>query len=1155
MGFHVLIGVSVVLALVMPVAALAQSEVVEAPGVFDALDEPRWITITTTESGNTYALVASYLDNAVQIIDVTDPNSPVPVAAIRDGEDGFEALGGGNAITVTTVGGNTYALVASYLENAVQIIDVTDPTSPVPVAAIRDGEDGFEALAGPFDIEVVAASGTTYILVASWLDGAVQVVDMSEPTSPVPVAAIRDGEDGFEDLGGAISIAMVDTQDGTYALVAGFTDDAIQIVDVTDPATPLPAGVIADGFGLSQPTHIDTATISGKMYAVVSSYAENYVQIIDVTDLAAPSEAAVMKDDEDGFDALLSASRVEVIAASGSTYLLVSGFNDNAIQIVDVTDPYAPSPAGIIADGNDGFDGLRGASSMATVTTPDRTYVLVTAYTDDAVQIIDMTDPLAPLAVTSIHDAQDSPAKNVGMVDVPLDMTAVIDRFDIDGIEARVTATVTDAALMYAASGEEGAFGIMDAPRKHAPESFVLDMDSGMVVFHSVDAGLEDVFQNTLSEADRPLGVILDDIAVNGGTWVNHMFPHPDTSIIQEKRSWLYEHGGYIFGAGYYLHDAEAQVAVDGMVDRYKSDGTAAFDEIVATDSPSLFVHLDSPPDVLFQTAAKPYEQIIGELEVYGYTWVSYITQNPGAGIPQTVRMWLAMHDGHIFGSGYYLPDSRILSLVGGAHLLYQSHGEAAFDMITPERSADTDALYPLVLDFDAGKTVAHGAYPHLLGAIPVGSIQRADIPWPLIQERLLTDGSVWISYVFTNPDTRTDQLKRTYLQLHDGYIFASGYYLPDARVQAVVDLAVAGYRSAGDASFEEINNSAESRADDSLYVVVQTQTGTTLASGAPSDYVADLDGLVVNSNRDLLVIYDDLVEDGSAWFEWTAINPSTGTEQVKRAWLYLYDDLLFQSGYYLPDSEIQSVVDRTVFLYRNEGVAAFDAITPEASADTDEPYPFVLAFDTSDTVAHGAFPHLLGEVPSASLHQGDKTWPQIQEELLTSGGTWASYVFINPDTGTDQKKRAWLYLHDGYVFAAGYYIRDSQVQAIVNNAILMYQSDPENALSTINALSEREPTSTYPFAVNASTYTIVAHGSNPLRIGTLALSLTEADRPAEEILADLRDNRGTWSHYTLINPLTGEEESKRSWLSLHDGYIFGSGYYDIGIDTGETTE
>ncbi|MYB47123.1 MAG: hypothetical protein F4X71_05250, partial [Cenarchaeum sp. SB0662_bin_33] len=84
--YHVALAVFVVM-------VSAHSNISMADEVnFDALDEPRWITTITNELGSTYALVASYLDNAVQLIDVTDPAKPVPVASIRDGVGGFDGL-------------------------------------------------------------------------------------------------------------------------------------------------------------------------------------------------------------------------------------------------------------------------------------------------------------------------------------------------------------------------------------------------------------------------------------------------------------------------------------------------------------------------------------------------------------------------------------------------------------------------------------------------------------------------------------------------------------------------------------------------------------------------------------------------------------------------------------------------------------------------------------------------------------------------------------------------------------------------------------------------------------------------------------------------------------------------------------------------------
>ena len=1217
----ILMSVLILVATITPITALAQSEsdgtmmMADVQAAFDALDEPRWITITTTELGSTYALVASYLDNAVQVIDVTDPTSPMPVASIRDGEGGFEALGGGSALVVTTISGNTYALVASQLEHAVQVIDVTDPTSPMPVASIRDGEGGFEALAEPYDIEAVTISGTTYALVPSIRDSAVQIIDLTNPASPTPAGVIRDGEDGFDDIGNAIGIAIAATPDHTYALVASSSDHAVQIIDLTNPTSPAPAGVIRNGdggIGLITPTHIDVVTIAETNYALVASFDGDYIRVIDLTNPTSPVPVASIRDGEGGFEALQSASRIATFTVPAGTFVLTSGHADHAVQIIDLTDPANPAPAGAIYDGEGDFEGLRGASSIATVTALGHTYALVTSYEDDAVQIIDVTDPRAPLAVTAIFDYERAPAADT-ITSPPLDPLTIVERFTPESIQARVQAAVTDAVLLYASEGDD-ALDNISARALHAPEAFVLDAEATRVVAHSAGASLISQPESTwigggavavpttdqsttdtdlgplsglhleggvhhhddsttdtdlgpLSRSDRPLNEILNDINLNGGTWVYHMFSHPDTGIVQQKHSWLYEHDGYIFGSGYYLHDTEVQTLVEKAVDLYKSKGDAAFGEItpedrIITDDVYVFVlnvdtartvaHGITPSlvgtisDTFLYKAEKPYKQIIDELELYGHTWISYVFLNPSADTAQIKRTWLELHDGYIFASGYYLPDSRVQSLAEGAQLLYQSQGQTAFDIITPEVRAHSDALYPYVLNATTTEEVANGAFPEQVGRI-AAQLVLPDRPVGEIRADLARDGHTWITYVQPNPDTNTNQVKRAYMQLHDGYVFGSGYYLPDSRVQAVVDLAVSSYKSVGTNSFAAIDEGVGLDIGDSLYASVRTLNGIEVASGASDERVDEFGGLEVANDRDLQTIYENLFEDGSVWIERVTINPATGTEQVKRSWLYLFDEYIFLSGYYLPDSEVQSVVDNALFMYKNLGEIAFDIITPEEHILTDDIYPFVISADDYRTVAHGTLPDFVGKCCSDAIQTtGDRLFEDVLAELDEDGGAWVTYTFLNPNTGTDQKKRTWLALHDGYIFGSGYYVRDSQVQSIVNNVIQTYQLDPENAFATISSISAGSTTQTYPFVINAATYEIEAHGANTDRIGDTSVALTQADRSVEEILADLESNSGTWSHYNFTNPLTNMVEEKRSWLSLYDGYIFGSGYYDI---------
>ena len=68
-----------------------------------------------------------------------------PVAHMTDGTDGFEEREGSKEITVATIGPSTYVLVSAYDDDGVQIIGITDPFDPSPVAAMTDGETGLKS--------------------------------------------------------------------------------------------------------------------------------------------------------------------------------------------------------------------------------------------------------------------------------------------------------------------------------------------------------------------------------------------------------------------------------------------------------------------------------------------------------------------------------------------------------------------------------------------------------------------------------------------------------------------------------------------------------------------------------------------------------------------------------------------------------------------------------------------------------------------------------------------------------------------------------------------------------------------------------------------------------------------------------------------------
>ena len=1153
-------------AVAMPMSAWANTE----SNGFEALEGARSIAVATI-SDRTYALTASLQGDAIQIIDITDPANPLPVAGIFDGQDGF-VLTDVADVAIVAVGDKTYALAANLGAGSIQVIDITDPANPLPVAGIFDGQDGFD-LGGPSGIAILTTSDKMYALVANLLSNSIQIIDITDPANPLQVATLVDGQDGFDALDGVRTIELAEISGTIYAFGAGWNDDAVQIIDVTDPANPLPvAGIFdgQDGFdALASADSIGVAAVSEGVYALVASATDYAIQIIDVTDPSNPLPAASLFDGQDGFD-LGSPSGIAILTTSDKTYALVANLFSNSLQIIDITDPADPLPAATLADGQDGFDALGGAYGVALTTVGGSTYALVAASNDDAVQVIDVTDPTNPLPAASIID--DEGALGVSDTAAEADTSVVAQlRFNTASIEARVQALVTDTVLLYNSGGEASFDDINSSGSPTSADGlypFVLDAETFEVEADGADPAQVGTIHSAFEGADRPFDQIREDLHRDGAMWLNHMQANPDTGTEQLKRTWLYLHDGHVFGSGYHVHDSQVQTIVDEAVRMYESDGTDAFDAItpekpIITDELYVFVldatdaqtvaHeitpslVDQTFDTFLYRAEKPYTQIIAELNRDGHTWTSYVFTNPDAHTQQIQRTWLVMHEGYIFASGYHLPDSRVQSLVEGAILLYQSNGEEAFDTITPPRPVYTDALYPFVLNFTTTETVAHGAFPDLLETISTTFLNEADRPYEQIQADLIQNGSTWISYVFLNPDTRTDQLKRAWLTLHDGYIFASGYYLPDSRVQSVVDAAISAYRSIGTESFDILNSGAESL-EDSLYATVLNRDGTILANGAPTIAISHAEGLAVERDRSPLAIYGDLLRDGHVWVEDINLHPITLTEQIRRTWLYQYDDYIFSSGYFHADSEVQSQVDRAVFLYRTHGQAAFDMITPNEPRDDEAAlYPFVITANNYTTVAHGAIPGFVGECCSDAIQNtGDPPFEVVLQDISETGGAWVIYNFTNPDTGTTQPKRTYLYQYGEFIFGSGYYIDDARAQALARNAIHLYNAQPTTVFAQINAVADaEEAVQLYTFVIDPETLEIRAQGIGPDGAGTDLAALTGADRATDEILAALEDTSGTWSEYDAVNPLTGEIEPKRSWLTTHDGLIFGVGYYN----------
>ena len=171
-----------------------------------------------------------------------------------------------------------------------QIIDVTNPVHPTPVSAVFDDSGGFSALYVANDVAVFEQENRIYAVVAARYDDGVQIIDVTNPVHPTPASAVFDDSGGFSALGGANDVAVFEQGSRIYAVVAARDhDDGVQIIDVTNPVHPTPASAVFDDSGgfsaLGGAVDVAIFEQGNRIYAVVTAFDDDGVQIIDVTQL------------------------------------------------------------------------------------------------------------------------------------------------------------------------------------------------------------------------------------------------------------------------------------------------------------------------------------------------------------------------------------------------------------------------------------------------------------------------------------------------------------------------------------------------------------------------------------------------------------------------------------------------------------------------------------------------------------------------------------------------------------------------------------------------------------------------------------------------------------------------------------------------------
>lgn len=254
-----------------------------------------------------------------------------------------------NAVQVAVHG--DYAFLTQYANQALIVLDISDPSNPLPVTSLNLPNQA----QGP-----IVISGN-YAYVGLIMSSGLSVVDISDPTNPSIVG-------GYAPLGRCRDIAV----DGDYAYIAaGFA--GMVVLDISNPANP--SLLATSGLGYAH-----TISCSGDYVYVVTEW--NGWNIYDVSDPANPTIIGTY---------MPPSGYGSKFAVSGDICYLAGGYNGlaNDLMVLDISDPTNPSLIGVLET-----PGIIGYSPTVS---GDYLYIGEKLGANVDLLVVDISDPTAPV--------------------------------------------------------------------------------------------------------------------------------------------------------------------------------------------------------------------------------------------------------------------------------------------------------------------------------------------------------------------------------------------------------------------------------------------------------------------------------------------------------------------------------------------------------------------------------------------------------------------------------------------------------------------------------------------------------------------------------------------------------------------------------------
>ena len=498
--------------------------------------------------------------------------------------------------------------------------------------------------------------------------------------------------------------------------------------------------------------------------------------------------------------------------------------------------------------------------------------------------------------------------------------------------------------------------------------------------------------------------------------------------------------------------------------------------------------------------------------------------------------------------------------LVRDAISRYESEGlDATVAYYNTKESVDGQ-WYVFIID--ENQTIIAHANPDLVGKHVSQALGPNSYPTGSAVAASADQDGAWFDYTYANPASGVVETKHSWVVIHDGITFGSGWYErgpgksdAPAYTKAFVQQATNLYVALGLEETVAYYNTKES-VDGQWYVFIIDENQTIIAHANP-DLVGKhiSQALGPNSYPTGSAVAASADQDG-AWFDYTYANPASGVVETKHSWVVIHDGITFGSGWYErgpgksdAPAYTKAFVQQAMNLYVALGLEETAAYYNTKESVDGQWYVFII--DENQTiVAHAPNPDLVGKHVSQAL--GPNSYPTGSAVAASADqdGAWFDYTYANPASGVVETKHSWVVIHDGLTFGSGWYERGpgksdapAYTKAFVQQAMNLYVAlGLEETVAYYNT-KESVDGQWYVFIIDPDGYTIAHHnpqlrGRDPsLRVDATGYFYGDDLQSATEA--------GHWVDYVLLNPESGENRQKHTWIVRHDGLLFGSGWYE----------